>query len=424
MTPLRHTNRRHAQRGVGALVITLLLLFSASVGVLYVNRGVLFEQRAAANQMQSTLAQEVAEAGIEWATGMLNNVATVDTSCQPDVGGKTFRARYVQTTPGSLNVVPTTTKFPGCMVNPADGTMTCNCTDADGAVSLGSNSSFTLSFAAVDNDSVRVTAEACSASTAGQTCVEANSNSFDGHARVSVILKLKPVLRAAPAAPLTCGTFCEVDGSFKVVNNDISTNGVLVNAGTYIDIKAPEKNLDTIPGLPAENALIGSDASLANLSSKDPTCSNSAMFNAYFGSTLDGYAQASTTTTISCNTPIDCKSQLDAAYALGKRNFYFPDGLQLSGNSTYGSQDQPITIVSPKSIKINGTNTFWGLIFSNDASWNDGGTGNATINGAQISCAGFNSNGNTTLTYDADALRNVQRSTALMVRVPGSWRDF
>ena len=32
-------------------------------------------------------------------------------------------------------------------------------------------------------------------------------------------------------------------------------------------------------------------------------------------------------------------------------------------------------------------------------------------------------NGNGTLSYDPDALKNARRMTALMVRVPCSWRD-
>jgi hypothetical protein len=54
----------------------------------------------------------------------------------------------------------------------------------------------------------------------------------------------------------------------------------------------------------------------------------------------------------------------------------------------------------------------------------DLGTGTATSRGAQISCAAYKNNGNGTLTYDADALKNARNFTALMVRVPGSWRAF
>jgi hypothetical protein len=73
---------------------------------------------------------------------------------------------------------------------------------------------------------------------------------------------------------------------------------------------------------------------------------------------------------------------------------------------------------------VNGNFAIFGLIFSNDANWNDLGTGSATIHGAQVSCAAYNNNGNGTLQYDPLALSNVRRMTGILVRVPGSWRDF
>ena len=75
-------------------------------------------------------------------------------------------------------------------------------------------------------------------------------------------------------------------------------------------------------------------------------------------------------------------------------------------------------------LDINGTWDIYGLVFSNSADINDMGTGSASIHGAQIACAAYKNNGNGTTQYDADALRNARRYTGMMVRVPGSWRDF
>ena len=54
-------------------------------------------------------------------------------------------------------------------------------------------------------------------------------------------------------------------------------------------------SLATLPGQPTGNALVGNDASLSALSSADPTCSNSNMFKAYFGSTIEAYRDAPST---------------------------------------------------------------------------------------------------------------------------------
>ena len=426
---------RRSQRGVGALIVTLMLLFAASLGALYVNRGVLTEQRTSGNQMQATLAHEVAEAALEWATGMLNSPFDIGADCNfLTTAHLSFRKRYVLTqfnaaTP-STNVVPATNAFPGCKVDTATGALTCNCPAVPGTgltavanTGAAVSPSFSVAFEAVpgDDEAVKVTAYACSAQAA--TCASTTFENAEGNARVTTTLKLRPLLRAVPSSPLTCGTSCTIGGSFNIVNQDVPTNGILVNAGTTIST-SPGTTSTTLQGQPAVNAMVGNDGSLSALSSADPTCVNSQMFNAYFGTTIDKYRDAPSTKILSCSSAADCKSQLDAAYSDGWRAFYFSSDLHLSGNNTYGTQAEPITLVTPNAIDINGNNVFYGLIFSNSANWNDIGTGSAVIHGAQVTCAAYNSNGNGTLDYDPEALKNVRRTTGLMVRVPGSWRDF
>jgi Tfp pilus assembly protein PilX len=422
---------RRQQRGVATLTVALLLLFVASLAMLFVNRGVLVEQRTSTMQAQSAQTLETAEAALEWATGMLNSSTAIGTDCKPTsaAGSPTFRDRYVMTVPKSTNIVPATAN-PACKIDPTTSAMTCNC-PSTGAAMVGSaeQPGFTLAFEAVPDpsnplvnltDAVKVTAWACAARSA--ECSLDNYKEAEGHQRVSAVLKLGPAPRI-PAAPLTCGTSCDIGGSFNVVNKDVATNGILVNAGTTITI-GNGSSLESLEGQPVANAKIANDQSLYALSSKDPTCDNSAMFMAYFSMTIEQFRNASTTTRLSCTSASDCKTKLDNAYAQKKRFFYFDTDLQLSGNNTYGSKDSPIIIVTPNAIKINGNNVFYGLIFSNSADWNDIGTGSATIYGAQVTCAAYKTNGNGTLEYDAETLKNARRLSAPLVRVPGSWRDF
>ena len=424
----------NTQRGLGTLGVALMLLFAASIGVLYINRSVIFEQRTSANQMQATLAHEVAEAALEWAAGMLNAPYDIGTDCAfLTTTNLSFRKRYVLTnfnaaTP-STDVAPATNTFPGCKVDTASGATTCGCPVVPGSgtatASLGTTvqPSFTVAFEAVpgDTESVKVTAYACSAQ--ASACNSSNFASADGNARLTVTLKLRPLLRAVPSSPLTCGTSCTVGGSFNVVNQDVATNGILINAGTTIST-SPGTTTTTLQGQPAANAIVGSDGSLSTLSSSDPTCANSAMFNAYFGTTIEKYRLSPETKILSCTSASDCNSKLQTAYGDGWRSFYFDSDLQLSGNNTYGTQAEPITLVTNRALTINGNNTFYGMIFSNSSDWNNIGTGSATIYGAEVTCAAYNSNGNGTVSYDPTALKNVRRLGAVAVRVPGSWRDF
>jgi Tfp pilus assembly protein PilX len=430
------SSRRGPQRGVATLTVALLLLFVASLAMLYVNRGVLVEQRTSAAQMQSSQTLETAEAALEWATGMLNSPYIIGTDCKPttDATKNNFRHRYVMTKANdaaspSSNVIPSTVN-PTCKINPADGTMTCSC-PTNGQASAGSAAQpgFTLAFEQVAEpgtgvileDVVKVTAWACGART--DECRPDNYTSGEGHyQRVTAMLKLGPAPRI-PSAPLTCGTSCDVKGSFNIINSDVATNGILINAGTTITV-GNGTTLESLEGQPVANAQIANDASLLALSSKDPTCDQSAMFSAYFSMTIEQFRDATSTKRLSCSSASDCKNKLDNAYNEGWRSFYFDTDLQLSGNNTYGTRQSPITIVTPNAIKINGDNTFYGLIFSNSADWNDIGTGSATIYGAQVTCAAYNTNGNGTLEYDPDALKNMRRMSAPLVRVPGSWRDF
>lgn len=428
------TLHRPLERGLGVLTIVLMLLLTAAIGLVYLNRGLLFEHKTASNLTQSTLAMETAEAGIEWATGMLNAPYDIGANCSfLTTTNLSFRKRYVLTkfndaVSPTTDVAAATNVFPGCKLTAAGRSCDCPAAPAAGSstvASLGAveSPSFTVAFQNVAGtpEAVQLTVYACSAQSA--SCSLTNIAAAEGSARVSVIIKLRPTLRAVPSSPLTCGTSCAVGGSYNIVNTDVNTNGILINAGTTITT-APGTTMTSLQGQPTGNAQIGSDSSLAALSSTDPTCTNSQMFNAYFGSTIAQYQNSPSTKSISCGSASDCRSQLNTAYDDGWRAFYFATDLQLSGNNAFGSQVDPITIVTPNAINVNGNTTLWGLVFSNSANWNDLGTGSATIYGAQISCAGYNNNGNGTLQYDPTALSNARRLTGSLVRVAGSWRDF
>lgn len=424
--------RRSLQHGFGTLTVSLSLLLGLSITAFYLNRNVVFEQKTAVNYMQSAKALEYAEAGLEWATGMLNSPYDIDAACVPlTTSVKSFRKIYVLTKYGdattpSSDVIPATTTYPGCSLNGAAWTCSCPTPTAGQTVAvLGATlvPKFTVAFETVagDLEAVRVTSWGCAPQAA--VCGSGQTAGADASARLSVILKLKPVLRAGPSAALTCGTSCAVGGSYNIINTEVGTNGILVNAGTTITT-SPGTTLTSIPGQPTGNALVGSDSSLSTLASSDPTCNQSQMFNAYFGSTISAYANDPTTKTLSCGSAADCSNQLSTAYDQGWRAFYFSSAVQLSGNGTLGSLSDPITLVTPNALTINGNWDVYGMIFSNSADYNNLGTGASNITGALVTCADYNNNGNGTLAYSSSVLTNLRRSTALAVRVPGSWRDF
>lgn len=418
-------------------MVTMVLLFSTSVVMLYLNRNILFEQRTSANQARATTAMEMAEAGAEWATGMLNSAYDLNTSCNLLTTSVTpFRKLYVQTmwngTPATTNVVPATTTYPGCKIN-ADNSRTCSCptpTPSGAAPSLGTDvlPGFTVSFASTsDPEAVRIIATGCTAQAGA--CTPTNAQNSDATATISVVLKLRPLLRAAPTSPLTCGTTCNVGGSYNIINEDAGTNGILMNAGGGIT-QAAGTAVTSIPGQPAQNAVVGNDSSLSALAAADPTCSNSAMFKAYFGSTVEQYRSSPLVKTISCSNFGDCGTAMDNAYADGWRSFYFENNAAGTGgfyrnnsSGSLGTVNDPVTIVSGGVFNVNGNIDIYGMVFSNSANVNNVGTGSATLHGALVTCAGYESTGNGTLQYDTGVMEAVRRQTGAFVRVPGSWTD-
>jgi len=436
------------QHGAALLIVSMLLLFSSSIVVFYLNRGLIFEQKTSANQVRSTSAQEAAEAGIEWATGKLNTPVDIQESdCeQSSTTNVSFRKIYAQT--AATNVISSSSyAYPGCKMSGT--TLTCNCpaappttnnagTQQVSVANLGTNvlPGFTVTFADVpgDNEAVQITSTGCTAQAGackalttleGAPLTAANAaattGAADATATISVILKMRQLIRGAPASPLTCGSTCALNGSFSVENFNVATNGTTVNSGGATDTGTSA--VTTIPGLPSQNSVVQNDNTLGSIVASDPTCSNNAMFKTYFGSTIEQFAASTTTKSLPACNSSTCGDLLTRAYEDGWRSFYVQNDFHLNGNNTYGSSADPITLVGPGSIQLNGTATVYGLIFANDATYDDV-NGSFQLNGALLACNRFSGSGNAKISYDANALTNLQRSTAVLVRVPGSWRDF
>ncbi len=430
---LRHTNPRQRQNGAATLLMTMSLLLGMSLTLLYLNRSLVIEQKSAANQVRAALALEMAEAGLEWATGMLNTAQRIDSTCALSSGASvSFRRQYLQTnwgkeTSGATEMAPASTSYPGCKID--GNSWICTCPDPSGSIPTTSSPGsaqlpgFTVSFlAASDPEAVRIIATGCSAQTGA--CTPSNSLASDANATVSAILKLRRLPRALPAAALTCGSSCTVGGSYTLFNQDLGSGGLLIDAGGAINL-SNEAALVSIPGQPGATAILHHDSALSTLSSSDTDCSQSTVFASFFGSTLAQYARAPMTKTIAdCGAASNCDALVDASYAEGWRSFYFPDGFARSKTSVnLGSATDPVTLVSNAGFNLNGNSTIYGLLFNNDSTVTDWGSGSVQVRGAWVACAGHSSNGSGALTYDASILQTLQRSTAPLVRVPGSWTD-
>jgi hypothetical protein len=64
------------------------------------------------------------------------------------------------------------------------------------------------------------------------------------------------------------------------------------------------------------------------------------------------------------------------------------------------------------------------LVYGDQATWDELGLGNGTLNGSLIVRGSYCANANATYNYSASALKTVRGTTGSMDRVPGSWKDF
>lgn len=394
----------------------------------------LFEQKTSANQLRSTKAFEAAESGIEWATSMLNDPRYISASCSTGTGNtQSFRTKYLSYD-ASAGFTPATTARPGCSISTTSGTpaLSCSCPAAGDNPSLSSttNPTFSVTFAPVDTttpdkESILVTSYGCTS--AGTQCVPGSTTgTADAYQKISVILKLRPAVRAVPAATITAGGSVDMaSAASKVTNTDPSSNGILVDAGNTCCGKLSKANMTTLPGIPVDNGIITGDTSLSTLSSSQDN-----MFQAFFGTTVTQFKTDPGTKVLTakdCGTKdcgTNCASKFQLAFDEGYRSFYLEADMSVS-NGTIGTQAAPIILATSANLKFNGTTQVWGLIYADTAvSWDPDGLGSGGVHGALVTRGSFSPNANADYIYDAEALKNIRGSTGSMVRVPGSWKDF
>ena len=428
-----------AQRGIGALIVVLLLLFGMTLVLFFANRGLIFEQRTSANQARATAAYEAAEAGIEWALASLNNPLRINTAAltnclapaSPAVGVNSFRDHVITTNTGTLVLTPNGRRV--ACVRTATG-LSCDCPNAGTPAPTGAGPAFVLQFnngptlpaGGAQPRLIEVVAIGCNS--AGAPCV--SGAAADATATVRVLAGMVPTIFAVPASPLVACQNLNLGGAtgMHVTNVDAEAGGVTINAGgDYLTNPSSNISLATVPGSPAVGSIYKSDTSLSSLC-PSATGDASSMFRAYFGVSKDEYRQSSETMEISCSSASDCESQLTTAINRGVQFFWISSDLSLSGNTTFGTPSRPVAIVVGGTTGTNGTADLGGgidingLVYATTQNWTDA-TGNTTVRGAMISEGTYTATGSLTVQYDRDLLDNLAASRGPMARVPGSWRD-
>ena len=408
------------QRGAATLVVVVLLYLAMALIVVFTNRSLIFEQRTSANQYRSTLALEAAEAGLEWATAMLNRKGAIDTSCLASVavGATNFKARYL-TVNGTTSALTANagTIHAACVTNQLGTGWNCSCPAAGTAPSPttpATASGFNPAFAVVLQNSpttgtVRVTSYGCTTAITGTTC------GGDAAAAVQVTLGQLSGLSTPPAAPLTArGSVSVGNAALGVHNGTPSTNGITINAGLGID--AANARIDTVPGTPPTATLVGNDSSLASTTEDQ-------MFQSFFNMPKAQYKALSTVIT---GCPCTETQVMNAYTNDNARQIWVEGDLNMNSNVTLGgltAPNGPVVLVVNGNIHLNGTIRVFGVLYSTGITWDNTGGGGALIQGAAISEGNYTGNGTPDYFYDPRVLDQLQFELTSFVRVPGSWRD-
>jgi len=423
---------RRGQRGAGALVAVVLLYVAMAIIVVFTNRNLIFEQKTSANQYRATLALEAAEAGLEWATTMLNKSGRVTVECVDPTGvsGPSFRERYLHydrsRDPNWLVRVGSGTVVAACVTGQDRTDWTCSCpavTPDAANPTIGTLASpvavaspdvggfkpgFAIAF--VTNGATRsvdLVSYGCTAAINSATCTG------DAAATVRVTLANVSALATAPGAPLTARGEVNVgNAALGVQNGDPNSAGVTVNAG--MGINASNLRITSTPGTPPHSTLVGNDDSLRS-STEDQ------MFQTFFGVPKATWRDSVADARLSCPCT---ENSVSNALASGARKLWLQGNLSMNANLTLGSVNDPFILIVDGSIEMRGDLNVYGVVYSTGMTWDNTGGGSALLVGAAISEGNYQGNGTPDYYYDPRVIANLLDIPGAFARVPGSWRDF
>lgn len=409
-------NRIATQRGAATLAVTLALFAAMVLVVVYVNRNLVFEQRASANQVRATQAFEAAEAGLEWAQAQLNATGRIGADCQPstDADAQPFRERLLAYRGADATFVPATWLQGGVAVpvqagcSRVAGGWQCSC-PGSGLPALAGAPGFTVQFIATGSAGVvRLHATGCTTSDCTTTAAEAT-------ARTDVALALVPGLKTPPAAALTVrGSLDAGTAALGAQHANVATGGIAIHTGGAL--AAPQARVSGPAGAVADDAVVANDTTLATLDAN-------AFFVAHFGMPLAAWVRQPVVGTVTCST--NCAAVLQAAVGAGITDplVHVQGDLRLDGPVVLGTRERPVLIVVDGAAQLRGAVTVHGLLYARSLRWDDAAAG-AMVRGAALVEGDYRGNAAPDFTYDAAVLALLKGRSGAFARVNGSWRDF
>ena len=414
------------ERGVASLLVIMVLFFIVSMVAAYASRNLVFEQRTSANQYRSTQALEAADAGLQWALGMLNS-GRITANCESSalVSDNTFRQRYLAINGSTGDIVPLTlaagvSLTPSCIFNGTNWSCSCPVNAAPVLAIPGGSAvfpAFRVRFTTVATRPgvVRVESNGCTRYT--ESCLTFDGGQgLDNEGRVSItaMVALKGGVTTVPAAPLTVFGTMNLGGSaFTAVNTDPATS-ITIHAGGAVDPTGLV--LTSAPGTPAGASVVDGDTTISSLSANR-------MFANVFGMWRETYRDQPGAVVLNCAVG-GCSADLvrtTIAQSPG-RVLWLEGDFNIDSAGDIASSSEPVAIVVTGSASFNAAATLYGVLYVQSPIWTTSGA--AQVRGAVVAEGSMAGNSTATVVYDPAILNLVRLRTGSFTLVPGSWRDF
>ena len=448
--------RPSRQRGMAALVSVLALLLLVTLSAGYSARNLIFEQRTGINQYRATQALEAADAGQDWALGLLN-AGLIDGSCSAtaDLAQRAFRDRYLDIAPVGGRITPDVvgpvvnaqdaSPTPACQYDPqepgsASASWRCRCADdtALGLAAPGGDAvlpAFRVRLQRIrepgglERDQpgiIRLETIACTRLDEG--CLSFNTApgalGVEGRAYTSTLVALAGNAANLPLAPLVARGTVSWPG-LTAANGDVASGGIVVQSGGSVPLDLTDYTLLSLPGTPGETAWVPGMA-----------IGNDELFASVFRTRPGTFAQQPAARTVGGCAGGNCSIQAvrDLLAANPGSPIRVPGNLVIDSAGDVGGCSPPgpppaLIVVEGEQGLIVATSgvTICGLVYLRAPPGVAGvvwapNTG-FTVRGAVVVDGRVDGTAPATLVYDAALLEWLRVSVGSFVRVPGSWRD-
>ncbi len=362
------------QKGATTLLLTAVLLMTATLIITFAATFSRIQQKIASNQYQSSQAFQASEAGLAFGIVYLKNNSAI------------------------------------ILANPVGGYIPAFSDSNTSNFSLPNGSKYTIVYTNPIANNYKLIHITVTGTSADGTSTK----------QISQDVQFNSLLLNPPSTTVSTKGNLSIGGSSQFINTE--TNKTVQSGGT-VTFNGSGQTV-TSSGTSSTSSSIKSDVQ-QNVSSTQ-SMSNDVFFQSIFGasmntlkSTANYYYQNNSNTTYN--------SQLngveDAVIWIEQTG----GNAQLNSNVVIGSPTHPVLLIVNGNIDFSGGVTIYGFVFVNGTTSAETNiTGSVAINGGIATTGDLGASGNTTLQYSSSILQSLQNIPALSnyAKVPGSWKDM